>query len=183
MEPTIYDWLRMGGLLLEVVGAFFLAKGAMVKSIRDIIRDTSTWYGATEGARNHEIREQVNSWLGAITLLLGLATQFMSDAIRFTGPFALIGGSFASVVLLCFLMSYIASRISLRRMEKGHLGLVFQEILDAEKAVPRVIDAGKIDYWGAKAGLPRHHGESDEDYLARLKGRIHHFKRFAPFTD
>lgn len=109
MEPTLHDWMFMGGLLLEVVGAFFLAKGAMVKSIRDIIRDTSTWYGATEGARNHEIREQVNSWLGAITLLLGLATQFVAEALRFTRSSAYIGGAIASVVLLCFLMSRIAS--------------------------------------------------------------------------
>lgn len=183
VEPTLHDWMFMGGLLLEVIGAFFLAKGAMVKSIRDIIRDTSTWYGATEGARNHEIREQVNSWLGAITLLLGLATQFVGEALRFVRPSAYVGGAAMAAVLLCVLMSKIAWRISLKRMEKGHLGLIFQEILDAEKALPRMIDPAKINRWGEKADVRRHNGEPDEEYLLRIKARIYPYRRYAPFAD
>lgn len=163
------DQLSMLGLMLDIVGALFLAKGFMAKKIREIAEESATYLDHNSALRSSLIYQKIEAWSGGILLALGFSCQaipYMSRIEKwFTIGLVLIG------VILWFLCRFISKRIGGYTIAKLDRTELLAHIEEIEAKYPDQIEK-RLAEWSQRAGVMKIEGESNLVFAIRLKKQL-----------
>jgi len=81
--PITSGFIGQAGLLLDIIGAFFLSQGFVLKQPEDVVREASSFWNGNPFFLKSAISQRIEARVGFIFLLLGFVGQFLS----YTGLF------------------------------------------------------------------------------------------------
>ena len=171
MSDELISWLAMAGLASDILGGLFLAKGFMVKSLKTIRKEGGTYFGSNLFLRDSFIKQRAEAWVGGGFLALGFLLQFLSYALRI--PYGLRDLLMTLVVLaaLFVLLLTLIRCVSHNIIKKLNFTELEREILKCEKSYQSQIHHN-LKGWGEELNLQQLGGESDSDFLGRIKAAL-----------
>lgn len=165
------SFLAIVGLYLDVLGAFFLAKGFLIKSIKEITKESGTFYGHNSFLSNSLIRQKWDVIFGFS--LIGMGFLFQLAYYLISTHLIIFLLTLLIVVLLGIIVEKIIKIITMNNIEKKE-----NTILDIEVEKIKPTDTKSLEHWGAVLKLSRNENESNEEYHNRMKAYLKSKPRF-----
>lgn len=159
------------GLVFDIVGAFFLAKGFIAKKIQSIINESGTHFDRNKAFQDSLIIQKFEAIAGMIFLLVGFSFQLVGNFL-----FCLIKLSMTVIILLLFIpffLGLLSSRIIKHKSIKSVLKI--EAILHKDELAN--YNAKSLDVCGDCLKISRDANESDDKYKERIRNKIHNILR------
>ena len=168
-KTVVADIVLMVGLGLDIFGAVFLAKGFMAKRIKDIAEESGAYWNFNSYLRDSLARQQVEAWIGGVSLALGFLCQVIYYAIRpGSSDSWVVAIALILPLILWFIFIFVSARVSTWRIKSIDNAQLAEEIGHVEKNTPNQI-SNQLEKWAQRCGVPRQSGESDAAFLERIK--------------
>ena len=154
------------GLIFDIVGAFFLAKGIMAKKIPDIIKETGTYISRNKAFQDSLLIQKIEALFGMIFLITGFSLQFIANLFLYSKRLSII--ICALLIAIPILLGLLSFRIIKYKSSKYILKI--EATYHKEQLAD--YDGRNLDYCGHCLKVSRDENESDENYKKRIKHRI-----------
>lgn len=171
------DLISFAGLVLDIFGALFLAKGFMAKRIVSIIGESTSRYGWNQSLRDSLVHQRVEAWIGGSALAVGFLLQSLPYILRIPKRQVVVFAFVLGFILLWIATTVVSKRISRKILSKIASTLLLNEIEKFESRSPGQV-YGDLGQWAKRTGLAKTSSESDLEFQSRLKQHLKDQPRF-----
>lgn len=169
MDATLTNQLSIAGLALDILGALFLAKGFMFKTRTAIIMESGSYWDFNKHLRDSLILQRAEAIIGGTALTTGFFLQALPYLPKIETHFLII--VFFSLPLSGWFFQKVSQRIAKVTIVAVDASHLLRRIEEYEQHNPGVVPP-QLANWGQQAGVPRISGETDFEFLARIKQRL-----------
>ena len=177
---TIYSIVQSNNILLiifglgfDILGAFFLAKSFLTKSIKDITKESATCFASNPSLCDSLIKQKWDVVFGFGFIGLGFLFQLIYYLVEI--PISKVA---LLVLLFVLVLIGITSSVIIKVITNKEIPMVGNAKLKVEVDRIKPSDKQSIEHYGKVAKLLRENNESDEKYLARLRSHVNNLPQF-----
>lgn len=169
--------LSQAGLVLDIIGAYFLAQGFIQKRPEDVVKETSSYWGGNPFLLRSVISQRIEARVGFIFLLFGFMGQFLSYAGAFASSDYRVAGELVSFGIIVWVIAIeIVKKISNRLAIKAVLARFGQTFTDAITNAVQTKNDSEIEkltqYYGGILNIPCQKYENVKSHAERILGFI-----------